>query len=325
MFSEILKIIPKLDEKDLRKMEQQLSSRLKKIAKGFGQGLTNVLKAGGIAGLAIGLIDKILNPLKEVQEAIDRMLGSSDDLATNAKQFNTSTGKLFKLSQLAQATGLDQEQLFMLLTKYQTAVAEAQANPNDPSAVKNYVGQQDTVEGFFQFIQALQRMDKNQQVLVQQQVFGEKQILKMADFLQQDFGQLMKATGLDKINSARLGAPIDKMGNLKDLADVLAVRRNVQDTMVKGSIINEGMIRARDKAERVALERENQKIKSYESIASISEAVDGIMKLIEGGIAMIGDLIAFLKPSVMKIISFIEGAMKSPWFRGIFNSKGKGE
>ena len=82
MYTEILKVKPQLDTKDLNKMEKTLQSRFSRLAKGFGKSITNVIKGGGVAGIAIALIDKLLNPLKEVQEAIDRSLSKGDDLAT---------------------------------------------------------------------------------------------------------------------------------------------------------------------------------------------------------------------------------------------------
>ena len=319
MFKEILKIIPKLDAADLQAMERALQSRFTKIAKGFGKGLTNVFKGAGIAGIALGLVDKLLNPLKEVQEAIDRMLHSSDDIATNAKQFNTTSGKLFKLVQLAKATGLDQDNLNMLLNKYQTAVAEAQADPNKPSAVRNFVGQKDTAEGFFLFIQSLQKMDKNQQLLVQQSVFGEKQILKMADFLQSDFAKLYKDVGLDKITSEKLSGSIEKLAGLNDLQDVLTARRNTGDVVKKSGIINEGMIRSRDAGEQLILQRENERIKGYQNLQNLSQTVDKLMLKIDQMVVIIGKYIPMVSEKVIAIAEYLEGLtkaiMKSPILR----------
>lgn len=319
MFSEVLKIIPQIDPQDLNKMERALQSRFTKIAKGFGKGLANIIKGGGIAGVALALIDKLLNPLKEVQEAIEKTLHTSDDLATNAQQFNTQTGKLFKLVQLAKATGLDQDNLFQLITKFQTAVAQAKADPKDASvsSVRAFAGTKDIAEGFFNFIQSLQKMDKNQQVLVQQQVFGEKQILRMADFLQTDFPKKFAEVGLDKVSTQKLTGSIEKLANLNDLADALTAKRETKDIIAKAGVINEGMIRARDKSEQLALEKENARIKSYENIQALNDSVTKIMGLVDTGISMLGSLIAKLTPFVDKVTLAIDKFMKSPMVRGI--------
>lgn len=313
-------------------MQRALQSRFTKLTKSFGKGLVNVLKGGGIAGIALGLIDKLLNPLKEVQEAIDRTLKSSDDLATNAKQFNTTTGKLTKLVTLAKSTGLDQDNLFTLITKFQTAVAEARANPNDPnsSAVRNFTKQTDTAEAFFGFIQEMQKLTKDQQVLVQQQVFGEKQILKMADFLQsvgdpKALAGIVKNTGLDKVTSEKLTNSIDKLANLNDLADALSAGREMNDLVTKSGVINESMIRNREKSERLALERENRNIANYNNLAAISQSVDKITGLIEQGMGLLGSLINKLLPALDKITAAVDRFMKSPMVRGVRGLFGGGK
>ena len=325
MFSEILKIIPKIDSKELAQMERNLTSRFTKVAKKFGSGVANVFKGGGVAGAALALIDKLLNPLKEVQESIDRTLKSSDDVVTNAKQFETTSGKLFKLISLAKGAGLGQDDLFMLLTKFQTAIAEAKQNPSAPSAVKNFTNEKDTAQGFFDFIQSLQKMEKSQQILVQQAVFGEKQILKMSDFLNSDFSSLFKEVGLDKVSSKKLTGSIEKLGGLNDLADVLTAKREVTDIVAKGGAINEGMIRARDKAERVALERENMRIKSYEDLQAISSTVDKIMVMVEQGLGLLGKLISVVTPALNSMVSSIEKFSKGPMARGLMKLFGKGD
>lgn len=319
MFSEILKIIPKLDTKDMQIMERNLQSRFTRVAKTFGKGLTNIFKGGGLIGAGLALIDKLLNPLKEVQEAIDRSLKTSDDLATNASQFNTTTGKLAKLVTLAKATGLDEENLYTLITKFQTAVAEARVNPENPnvSAVRNYIDQEDFASGFFSFIQQLQKMDKASQVLVQQQVFGEKQILKMADFLQQDFEGLAQKTGINKVSSEQATRSIESLSALADLADTQKASREFTDLIRKGSTINESMIRARDKAERIALERENQRIQSYNDLQAISSSVDKMMIAVEKGVAMLGNFMNQMTPFLDKVSNSIDALMKSPIMRGI--------
>lgn len=277
MFKEILLIIPKLAAGELNAMEILLGKRFAKIAKKFGKGLTSVLTGGGIAGLALGLVDKLLNPLKETQEAIDRVLKQGDDIVTNAKQFGTTAGKLFRLQQIAKSTGLDEGSLDHLIEKFQGAVAEAANDPNKVTSVRNFVGQKDTAEAFFQFIQALQKMDKTQQVLVQQEVFGEKQILKMADFLQTDFGAQTKLLGGP--TSDQLTPGLEKIGALNDLKDALEARRTLNDTLKKSQVINEEMVRLQDAAIQKELAKENNQIQSYKDLAAISMASNELLNM----------------------------------------------
>lgn len=326
MFSEILKIKPRLDQSDLSKMEKSLSGRFGKIAKTFGKGIKNAFKGGAILGLATTLIDKVLNPLKEVQEAIDKTLKTSDDLATNAEQFNTTVGKLAKLVTLAKATGLDETSLYTLINKFQGAVAQAEADPTNPqnSAVKNYVGQKDSVDAFYSFITQLQKMDKNQQLLIQAQVFGEKQILKMADFLQQGeagFKNLAKITGVDRVSTKAVTKNISGTARNANLAEALGSGREFQDLLKKGGVINESMIRARDKSERLALEKENKLIKSYNDLAVISDTSAQLLGVVQDGVTEFGAGLKVIISEVKDLVIIGKSMTKSKWFKGIFGGK----
>jgi hypothetical protein len=311
MFKEILKIIPSLENQDLNNMERKLQGRFTKIAKKFGKGLVGALAGGGIAGIALGFLDKILNPLKEVQEAIDKTLKQGDDIVTNAKQFNTSSGKLFKLQQLAASTGLDGDSLFMLMNKFQTSVAEAQAKPNEPSAVKNFVGTKDTADAFFEFIQSLQKMDRNQQLLVQSEVFGEKQILKMADFLQTDFAKQTKLIGAKGAETYTPG--LEKLGNLNDLKDALAAKTTLEDTMAKSRLINESMVRGQAEREKLELQKENQRISAYETLNTLSTTVTKISSAAESLVVMVGKAV----DKLTGLTTMLQKFSTAPIFRGI--------
>lgn len=318
-FSDILKILPKLDNKDLANMEKSLQSRFTKIAKGFGKGIMTALKGGGWIALIGAAIDKILNPLKEVQEAIDRTLKTADDISTQANQFNTSSGKLLKAVTLAKASGLDQDSLFMLMQKFQTAVAQAKVNPNDQSvnSVKNFVGQKDTLEAFFGFMEELKKLNTDQQVLIQQQIFGDKQIGKMSEFLNADFNKLGKITGIDKISSESATKAVNHTAELSDLNDALGSGRDFSDILKKSGIINEAMIRSRDAQERQTLDKENSRIQSYEDLAAISMTAEKIFGLVDKGVSLLGSLISTLVPAVNKMADAASKFLGSPMIRGI--------
>ena len=312
MFKEVLKIVPQLDNRDLQKMESSLTRRFTRIAKKFGKGLGKALLGGGIAGIALGLIDKILNPLKEVQEAIDRVLKQGDDLVTYAKQFNTTAGKLAKLQAFGQATGLDQSFLIQLLTRFQTRVAEARQDPNLPSAVREYANRTDTADAFFEFIQSLQKLDKGSQTLVQKQIFGEEAAFRTADFLQADFEKLNKF--FSKISADDLTTAAQKTGSLSDLQDALAAQRNLKDFIDKSRVINEKVVREQDQRERINLQRETERIKAYDTLSTISETSTRIMALIEKGLIAVTNMVQKLEV----IQDFVKKAKSSRIFRGIF-------
>ncbi len=292
MFKEILQIIPKLAPTDLNNMERTLTRRFANVAKKFGKGLGASLLGGGLAGAALGILDKILNPLKEVQETIDNMLRRSDDIATNAKQFGTTSGKLARLQALAQSTGVDQGNLDMLITKFSTAVAEARQDKTKPSAVRAFANDTDMAESFFNFIQSLQRVQKTdpkKALLIQQEIFGEKQILKIADFLQTDFKKQLGLLGGP--SAEKLTPAIEKAADLNDLKDRLAATQSLNDLVRKSALINEGMIREQAAAAKRNQDAEDMKIQSYQSLAAISKTSDTILNTVTQAALSLTDIV----------------------------------
>jgi len=313
MFKEVLQITPKLTSGDLNNMERSLQSRFTKVAKGFGKGLLGVLGGAGVVGLVGGAIgsaisgiyDRLVAPLKETQSAIERTLKQADDTATNARAFGSSTGDLARLNAFGRATGLDPGQLAVLVQKFQASVAEANADPNKATAVRQFAGETNAVTGFFQFIQSLQKLGKNDQIVAQQEVFGEKQILKLADFLQSDFAKLSKELGGP--SSADLTKSIDKLSALNDLTDLKTAQRELADNTKKAAVINTGVVEANDRQAKFDLEKENKRIASYDSIAAMALTAEKINQKIDDAIIKLAD-IAMKMGSLTAAAKGIQGA-----------------
>jgi hypothetical protein len=326
MFSWVLKILPKLDEANLKKMERTLASRFTKIAKGFGKGIMNAMKGAGVVGLGLALVDKLLNPLKEVQESIEKSLKGADDIVTNAKQFDTSAGKLRKVVALGEASGLDKDNLFMLMQKFQAAVAENKADPTKSSAVANYTNTADTADAFFGFIQELQKVgltDKAKQVRIQQQVFGEKQILKMSDFLNSDFQQAWKDLGLDRFSSGTLDKALQKNAASGDKLDTGRARLTIQDEITKAKLINDGVVNSLIKNDEIALAKENQRLASFQQINALSQLVERVTMQVEKVVPLIGGVIPKVTKFVDDVMPKIDRMLQSPIFKYITGKKDK--
>lgn len=335
MWSEILKIKPQLDTASVNSMEQKLSGRFGNLAKKFGAGLKKAIIGGGIATLAIGVVDKLLNPLKETQDVITRMLGQSDDIVTNAKQFETTAGKLFKLQQLGKSVGLDEQSLFMMMGKFQVALAHARADEADPtkektSPLRAFVNETDTAEAFFKFSQALQQSSKDTQVLVQEKIFGERMMGRAAEFFQTDFAKQFEFIGAK--GSEEYTPALEKIGSLSDLNDALASKRTLDDMIKKAGVMNEGMILSMDKAERQTLEQENRRLASYEDLKNAAVATQDIKNKMEDmflylsemtpkvveGINAVGRALIFYKQIANDIKDYLKNISSSRLLKGFF-------
>jgi len=333
VLTEVLKIQPKLDNNELSQMERQLGSRFSRIAKGFGRGL----KLASMAALGAAVLDKLINPLNEVKAAIDRTLGKADDIVTNAKQFNTTTENLLKIRSLANVRGISNESIDMLMTKFQTSVAAAAANPNDPanSSVRNYVNEKDTAVAFYNFMTQLQKMDKNQQLLVQAQVFGEKQILKMAEFVQ-DVGFKESAASLSRVNFKKVAAATEKNAELNDTMTANRTVNDLNDMIRKSQVINGGTIKNINRSEISALNRENNKIArsaqaftAEERMAEIQESLEALTSKILTELPVVMDslkgIVTLLEKSVEGWKMIFELLKNSSIVKGIGSMFGKGK
>ena len=333
MLTEVLKIQPKLDNNELNQMERQLGSRFSRIAKGFGRGL----KIASAAALGAAVLDRLINPLQEVKAAIERTLGKADDVVTNAKQFNTTTENLLKLRALAQTRGVTPENLDLLLSKFQGAVAQAAANPNDPSvsSVKNFAGEKDTAVAFFNFITALQKMEKNQQRLIQEQVFGEKQVLKMAEFLQ-DNGFKESAQAIKNVNFQRAAKGAEFLAAKNDQIAANRTVNDMNDLSNKARVIDNGTIRNMNQSELNNLNRENGRISRSDQMFTAEERMaeiqDNLEKLVNETLTKVPEIMDALKGITGLLQKSVEGwsmmiqlIKTSPMFKGIksmFGGKG---
>ncbi len=97
----------------------------------------------------------------------------------------------------------------------------------------------------------------------------------------QDFGALAKQSGIRGVTSAKLTQDIEKLGALNDMKDILAARRGVGDIQAKAGVINAGMVQNMNKSAQIELDRENQKIKSYNDLAALSQTTATILFKIE--------------------------------------------
>lgn len=312
MFTEILKIKPQLDNSQADSMERNLNGRFGKVAKKFGKGLVDAIKGGAIAGFVVGLIDKVLNPLQQVQEAIEKALHNGDDLSTFAKQFNTTEGNLSRLQAFGKASGLDAEGVRSLLAKFQAAVTNTVLDPSQPSSVRNFVGKKDTAESFFEFIQSLQQIRQNNPTkanAVELDVFGERQVLKASSFLSADFNKLntiFRSAGAP--SAERQTGAAQWLGTLQTNKDTLAAVSDQKDLVNKSGLINDRTISGLARRDDVDLGQENKGLSKFDSLQAISIENQKLMNLAVNQFLKLAPLIADAMPT---LVNFLGGGVKA--------------
>ncbi len=332
MFSEVIKLVPSIDRASLGRMFQTLNQRFASVAQKFANGLKNALKFGGLASIGIGLVSRLLNPLEKAEEVIDRIISKGDDAVTNAEEFQSDPGKLLRLEALAATKGLDADTLRQLLGKFQGALAkeqEAAAAPGrleqklkgetDPAKRKvlerelvgakataaqggllhEFIGETDTADAFFKFIQSVQKLDKSQQTVVQSEIFGEKVRGKASEFFNaKDFSEILSQLP----GSKALGDAAVKSGAVADKKDLLAAIRNAEDFVKKSSLVKESQVEAIDKSERIKLRGEDEQLKRFDTLMTSSIAIQELTHKFD---AFVTDFINNVAPQLVTGVNTI--------------------
>jgi hypothetical protein len=291
MFREILKLIPRIEPADASRMENSLNQRFARISQRFGKGLVSALKGGGIVGAALGILEKLLNPFDQIKETIETSLARADDLKTYADQFGTTSGRLFKLETLAQAKGLEPEQLRQLIGKFQGAVAEAIADPSKVTAVRQFAKPgQDTAEAFFQFIQSAGKLKPEQRTLAQQEIFGEKLGLKAAEFFNtkpEEFTNLAARLGV--LNADQFTQKINRGSDQSDQNDIFKAIRSRQGLEESLGKITDGMVEGINVSAAQQESDARSKLGAFSRAKAASDTMDALTNLTQQLLFTSGD------------------------------------
>ncbi len=326
MFNEILKITPKIEGSALNQMESSLNGRFARVAKKFGSGLVSALKGGGIAAVAIGLVDKVLNPLQHVQEVIEKTLNQGSEISVLAKQFDTTAGNMARLEAFGKASGLEPETLRMLMIKFQGAVAQSALHPNDPSVVSNYVGKKDTAEAFFEFVQARKKLNPTQKSLVDQELFGERVIGRASQFLETDFSKIAPLIAQGG-TAEELSQSAEYLKKAKDVINIDDARRELEELRNRAVKVTPTAIRAMGKRADVLSEGDTRNLSSFDRMERLQIAADRIMKQLETSFSKIAPLIAPALEAIPGILDKLNTAgtavEKSRAVRGLIPGQGK--
>lgn len=313
MFTEILKIIPRLDRAALAVMESQLTKRFMRVATRFGKGMEKVMK-GNLLFLSLGFITQLLNPLEKIHDKIKDMLGQGSDLDEIAAKFDTTPGAIKRLESVAESIGLAPDRLRDMMSKYADAVEAARKELADPTAQKSdatravseYVNDKDMAQSFFKFLQGLRAQGQRgtieesavagmslerarqegairtvtgekQRERSEEAVFGEATYGAARRFIDADFQKAFERIGVRLEDFHSSGSALDKtLQNLIVQADrqrATQTKNELNDFTLTGSKITPKVI---DDME-AAAERERKRDRSqFDSIAELQKATKNI-------------------------------------------------
>lgn len=327
MFTDTAKIQPDVDKSAAKKMEKDLNSRFGRVAKRFSTGLRKAIRHGltftGLTALAGGVIAKLLNPLQETEELLNRVLDKGASATDAAEDLGTDAGKLMRLEAVAQMKGVDQQTMRDMLNKFQVALArerEAAAAGQEAGTLRNFVNEKDTAQAFLDFIRSMQAVDKDRQVIVQNEIFGDRVRGRAAAFFNET-----KILDLLRMlpDSMVLGPAIERTNTIAGERDVMTVVNEVDAFIKQSKAIPENIVNTLDRAQQNRIEKEVEQLSQFESLRnaqqSLEESINELRKLVT-------EFLQYTGPDIIQSTKdFAEGARAlAPILQGIGKTVGTG-
>ena len=326
MFTEILKIKPKLDNASAKQAENSLSKRFGRVSKKFGAGLKGAIK-GNLLFMSLGMIAGMLNPLKDVEERFKALMGQGNDLQESADMAGTTPAKMQVLRDTAFIRGnITPDKLDGMIASFTNAVEKARDEQTlinksgdknaklseESSYVKDWLDSTDMAEAFSEFTQSLKSLTDTSGMdnlsdgtglalrnKVETSVLGEKQKGSAKKFIETDFSEFYKAVApkdTEVINRATKNITEQSM-----LDRVLETQRRNNDYIDMSGQLNNS--RVTDMSSRATLEDKKiqDQARAYETLSKmasgleeITSIVRSVMELMAKGFGEIGQLLKML-------------------------------
>ena len=295
----ILNVKPTISNSDGRKMENDLNKRFSRVAQKFGGALRTVGSKlrGMIAGGAVaGVTAMMANPLDNLNQSLDETLRNYDDIASRAKQLGVSSGQLYQATAIAQSAGIQPDDFRSILTAY--AVKRGEAMKGDDMILQEFIGQEDTITSFFQFLKSLQSLDPESRMYYASKVIGEDDSAKLAELINTDFVQRQKEI-FQGTSPEQTTRAIEKLANVEGQQAVLRSRMSLNDLLVKSQTITNETIRLQSEVAKKQLDLENTQLQNYQAFARIQIAT-------EESKVILADMQQKLAPAVEKGVNLLE-------------------
>lgn len=295
----ILNVKPTISNSDGRKMENDLNKRFSRVAQKFGGALRTVGSKlrGMIAGGAVaGVTAMMANPLDNLNQSLDETLRNYDDIASRAKQLGVSSGQLYQATAIAQSAGIQPDDFRSILTAY--AVKRGEAVKGDDMMLQEFIGQEDTITSFFQFLKSLQGLDPESRMYYASKVIGENDSAKLAELINTDFVQRQKEI-FQGTSPEQTTRAIEKLANVEGQQAVLRSRMSLNDLLVKSQTITNETIRLQSEVAKKQMDLENTQLQNYQAFARIQIAT-------EESKVILADMQQKLAPAVEKGVNLLE-------------------
>lgn len=307
MFTEILRIIPRLDEGRAKAAEMTLTRRFGRIAGRFGVGLKNAIK-GSVIGLSLAFLTRLLNPLQDMHDRIKKLLGETDDVRETAAKLGTTPGELLFHQARAEALGVKPETFLNLVESFRKAVEQRRQDVDEKTRTRLGAGdpllfQENSLAGFqraLNLIEAFQGVDPAKARAFQRELFGEA--------LTGSQLKLLEPIG----NVPLLGNPSRSIERAQEASDVLGRRADayrmitaVQDfedrlrtSRALTGAVTAGVLQTQQKE----LDKQFSELQRFDTLQKAAEVLDGVLAALNS-----------VRDSLFKVLAWLNE--NGQWFR----------
>jgi len=298
MWSEVLRIKAVLDNASAKIMEMKLAGRFKKVTKVFSSGLKAAV-SGTVLGIGLNLLAKILNPIQELEEKLDALLGKGKNVTELADRFNTDSGKVLRLQAVGERLGVAPEDLNKLMESYADAIETARDEIKKPledqsEATKilktDFLGEKDLAEGFFRFMQSLKKASPEDRRKVEKEVLGEQLFGFKKRFADADFKKEFKSLPSDKI----LGKANGKVSDANEAITIARVNRETIDYIKNAGTLGPKVIDGANKLGQARSDAENANFATLDEKLVTARGTEAAMTGIKSGLDKLNQGIANL-------------------------------
>lgn len=305
-----MRLIPRIDPASASVMENNLSTRFSRVSKRFSVGLKSLMK-GAILGISVALLNKLLNPLTEMEEKFRRLMGQAEDVSDLADKFGTDSGNIRRLQTVAGSLGLEPDKLAEMMDKFREAMNEAtkplaigEERSAAAKAVANFAGEKDIASAFFSFVQELKGMGSGRNA-VEQNVFGDRLFGAQKRFADADFKKQFAELSLP--GTQQLTAENQKLSGLSMLSNTLKARNESADISNFANQANRQMVIEMEKTKAKQLSLETAQLKSFVDLQKASQNLEQVKNLLvetNNGVAKGVSLFTEWASSIKKMFNF---------------------
>lgn len=307
MFTEILRIIPRLDEGRAKAAEMTLTRRFGRIAGRFGVGLKNAIK-GSVLGLSLAFLTRLLNPLQDMHDRIKKLLGETDDVRDTAAKLGTTPGELLFHQARAEALGVKPETFLNLVESFRKAVEQRRQDVDEKTRTRLGAGdpllfQENTLAGFqraLTLIDSFQGVDPIQARAFQRELFGETLTGSQLKLLEPIGNVPLLGNPYRTIERAQEAT--DALGRKADAYRMISAVQEFEDRLRSSKAITGAVTTGVLQTQQKELDKQFSELQRFDTLQKAAEVLDGVLASIN-----------LIRDSLFRLLAWLNE--NGQWFR----------